>query len=297
MCTAEGFAKLSLFYLQEGNWNGKQLLDSKLVRAAASFQVPTRRCSSISFMHRDQLSGYGFQIWRNATEGARLDGGRSQFGFLFPEKELAIVCNSIEEDSGLIPTILWGTLYPAIDSCMNNVEDSSKELEQYLGKWSCAPKVNAMPDFIDDYYDQCYQLEDNLWKIQKVTVSLEEGCPVVRLEAEKSSCELSVGLDGEWLPNDAFIPMPRENDRLNQKFHSGPLTHYVSGGWASAFCFVFQVRSSDWMDYHTFYCRFHGERLSLAVESNMERMTHIRKRIPMRVWKYPDHPIEGKRIL
>ena len=82
MCTAEGFAKLSLFYLQEGNWNGQQLLDARLVRAAVSFQVPTRRCSSISFMHSDQLAGYGFQLWRNAREGARLDGGRSPFGFL-----------------------------------------------------------------------------------------------------------------------------------------------------------------------------------------------------------------------
>lgn len=70
MCTAEGFAKLSLFYLQEGNWNGQQLLDARLVRAAVSFQVPTRRCSSISFMHSDQLAGYGFQLWRNAREGA-----------------------------------------------------------------------------------------------------------------------------------------------------------------------------------------------------------------------------------
>ena len=68
MCTAEGFAKLSLFYLQEGNWNGQQLLDARLVRAAVSFQVPTRRCSSISFMHSDQLAGYGFQLWRNARE-------------------------------------------------------------------------------------------------------------------------------------------------------------------------------------------------------------------------------------
>ena len=114
MCTAEGFAKLSLFYLQEGNWNGQQLLDARLVRAAVSFQVPTRRCSSISFMHSDQLAGYGFQLWRNAREGARLDGGRSQFGFLFPDKEMAIVCNAIEEDSGLIPAVLWDTLYSAI---------------------------------------------------------------------------------------------------------------------------------------------------------------------------------------
>ena len=90
--------------------SGQQLLDARLVRAAVSFQVPTRRCSSISFMHSDQLAGYGFQLWRNAREGARLDGGRSQFGFLFPDKEIDVykrqalsMTNSVfaQVDSGL----------------------------------------------------------------------------------------------------------------------------------------------------------------------------------------------------
>ena len=87
VCTAEGFAKLTLFYLQEGMWNGQKLLDPALVRAAGSYQVPSGRCSSISFMHEDQFAGYGYQVWRNTREGYRLDGGRSQFGFIFPEKK------------------------------------------------------------------------------------------------------------------------------------------------------------------------------------------------------------------
>lgn len=296
MCTAEGFAKMSLFYLQEGNWNGEQLLDAELVKKAISFQVPTRRCRSISFMHRDQFMGYGFQIWRNSHEGARLDGGRSQFGFLFPEKELTIICNSIEEDSGLIPSILWDTLYPALENQAVKEEKEAEELKQYLAAWSCAPRLRSGPEMIDDYYNCCYELEENPWKIRKLTVSVQAGRPKVKLEADQASCVVSVGLGGEWIANDTFIPMPRENERQNQLFHQNPIRHFVSGGWASDFCFVFQVRSNDWVDYHTFYCRFHGERLSLVVESNMERMSHLRRRIPMRVWKYPDHPIEGKRI-
>ena len=80
--------------------------------------------------------------------------------------------------------------------------------------------------------------------------------------------------------------MPMENERLNMMFHTGPVRHWVSGGWASDFCFIFQVRSTDWMDYNTFYCRFNGQRLSLVVEINMERMSHCRRRIPMRPWPY-----------
>ena len=147
----DGPAVLFLFYLQEGNWNGQQLLDARLVRAAVSFQVPTRRCSSISFMHSDQLAGYGFQLWRNAREGARLDGGRSQFGFLFPDKEMAIVCNAIEEDSGLIPAVLWDTLYSAIQPQAVPDHGESARLKSYLSHWSCAPRTAAQPSFLDDY--------------------------------------------------------------------------------------------------------------------------------------------------
>ncbi len=51
------------------------------------------------------------------------------------------------------------------------------------------------------------------------------------------------------------------------------------------------------MDYHTFYCRFNGNRLSLSIESNMEKLSHIRKRIPMKPREYTDRPIEGIRNL
>ena len=295
MCTAEGFAKLSLFYLQEGNWNGQQLLDARLVRAAVSFQVPTRRCSSISFMHSDQLAGYGFQLWRNAREGARLDGGRSQFGFLFPDKEMAIVCNAIEEDSGLIPAVLWDTLYSAIQPQAVPDHGESARLKSYLSHWSCAPRTAAQPSFLDDYYGCVYVLEENPWHLRTLSLSLREGQPHISLETDQESCTLQVGLHGDWIANDAFLSMPMENERLNMMFHTGPVRHWVSGGWASDFCFIFQVRSTDWMDYNTFYCRFNGQRLSLVVESNMERMSHCRRRIPMRPWPYPDHQIEGKR--
>ena len=126
-------------------------------------------------------------------------------------------------------------------------------------------------------------------------LSLREGQPHMSLETDQESCTLQVGLHGDWIANDAFLSMPRENERLNMMFHTGPVRHWVSGGWASDFCFIFQVRSTDWMDYNTFYCRFNGQRLSLVVESNMERMSHCRRRIPMRPWPYPDHQIEGKR--
>lgn len=299
VCTAEGFAKLTLFYMQEGMWNGRQLLDKKLMQAAAARQVESGRCPSISFMHTDQMAGYGFQVWRNYREGYRLDGGRSQFGFVFPDKELAIVCNAIEEDSGLIPTILWNTLYPEIgeppESENSFDRQEAKQLEQYLNSWSCAPRLYTQPAFLDDFYGARYRLEENPWKLESLSVCLENGMPRIYLGAGGREYSLDCGLEGEWAVNREFPPMPRENERHNRIFGVEKAEYAVSGGWASDFCFVFQVRASDWMDYHTFYCRFHGPKLSLSVEANMERMSHMRKRIPIKPWSYTDAPVEGYR--
>lgn len=316
MCTAEGFAKLALLYLQEGNWNGKQLLSRELMRAAGSRQVPSCRCSSISFMHIDQLAGYGFQVWRNSKEGFRLDGGRSQFGFLFPEKQLAIVCNAIEEDSGLIPSILWNSLYPAIEEMPEGAEqlagglegapekgrcqaDSPNQeqaaLQAYLERWTCAPAWLPQPSYLDNFYARTYRLEENPWGLETVRVSLEEGAPRVELTAGGAAYSITCGLEGEWVENPAFPPLTRANERLNQIFGVERPVYRVSGGWASDFCFAFQVRATDWMDYHTFYCRFNGDSMSLCVEANVEKLSHIRKRIPMKPWPYPDTPVAGVR--
>lgn len=296
VCTALDFAKLSLFYLQQGVWNGKQLLQAKLVQAARACQVPSGRCSSISFMHTDQFAGYGFQLWRNSTEGCRLDGGRSQFGFLFPEKELAIVCNAIEEDSGLIPSTLWRTLYPALDQLSEDPEGDLRKLENYLDSWNCAPRLSPQPAFFDDYYGCTYRLDPNLWGLTELSLACEESGVRIVLGTGERKYPLSCGLGGLWLDNQTFPPMPRENDRLNEIFGVETPVYRISGGWLSDFCFVFQVRASNWMDYQTFYCRFNGDSMSLCVESNLERMSHTRRRIPMKPREYPDAPVAGVRI-
>lgn len=299
VCTAEGFAKLTLFYLQEGSWNGKQRLDRELVREAGARQVMTGRCPSISFMHTDQMAGYGYQVWRNSREGFRLDGGRSQFGFVFPEKQMAVVCNAIEEDSGLIPAVFWNTLYPQLqDGPLAETEETKRYgdlLKEHLEGWSCAPELSPYPSFLDDYYERTYRLEENPWHLTTLSVSLRDGRPQIGLGDETRRYMVICGLNGEWEKNLDFPPMPKENERLNQIFGIESPAYWVSGGWASDFCFVFQVRATDWMDYHTFYCRFHGKRLSLCIEANVEKLSHLRKRIPIKPWKYPDAPVEGLR--
>lgn len=131
MCTAEGFAKLSLFYLRRaiGMDNSCWTPD-----CAGSCLLPGPYPALLLYLlHAQRPAGrLRLPALAHAREGARLDGGRSQFGFLFPDKEMAIVCNAIEEDSGLIPAVLWDTLYSAIQPQAVPDHGESARLKSYL---------------------------------------------------------------------------------------------------------------------------------------------------------------------
>ena len=177
MCTAEGFAKLSLFYLQEGNWNGQQLLDARLVRAAVSFQVPTRRCSSISFMHSDQLAGYGFQLWRNARREPAWTAAAVSSVFCSRTRKWPSSATPLREDSGLIPAVLWDTLYSAIQPQAVPDHGESARLKSYLSPLVLRSALAAQPSFLDDYYGCVYVLEENPWHLRTLSLSLRRDSP------------------------------------------------------------------------------------------------------------------------
>jgi CubicO group peptidase (beta-lactamase class C family) len=67
--TPKELARLGLLYLNNGNWDGEQILDSVFVKAAISNQVP----AELPAIGTDLAGRYGFYWW---TNGIRKDGTR-----------------------------------------------------------------------------------------------------------------------------------------------------------------------------------------------------------------------------
>ena len=91
--TTRDWAKFGLLYLHEGNWNGKQVLDSSFVKYVAT---PTNSSEG----------RYGAQFWLNAGgyfPDVPLDmyyssGFKGQFVFIIPSKDLVIVRTGLTGD-------------------------------------------------------------------------------------------------------------------------------------------------------------------------------------------------------
>jgi len=97
---ARDLARYGLLYLNEGNWNGKQILESSFIKRASSTQVP----AEMQTKHFDLTGRYGYFWWTNGKMANRTrpwpsappktyaaHGASRNFIFVIPEWSLVIV--------------------------------------------------------------------------------------------------------------------------------------------------------------------------------------------------------------
>ena len=109
--TTEDIAKFGVFYIQEGKWNGNQLLSSDWIKMATSKQV-----SNGSDPDNDWSQGYGFQFWRSRFNTYRGDGAMGQFCLIIPEYNTIVAITSGTNNMGGIMEIVWDKLLPKMNS-------------------------------------------------------------------------------------------------------------------------------------------------------------------------------------
>jgi CubicO group peptidase (beta-lactamase class C family) len=116
----EDLAKLGLFYLQKGKWNGKQLLAEAWIAEASAAQVPSlpagvkRENLKVKAKESDWLQGYGYQLWRSRHNSYRADGANGQFILILPEKDAVIVATANIKDMQGELNLIWKHLLPGL---------------------------------------------------------------------------------------------------------------------------------------------------------------------------------------
>ena len=106
--TTESIARFGQLYLQQGMWEGEQLLPAEWVEQATS-----RQTSNGSNPEGDWDQGYGYQFWRS-RHGYRGDGAGGQFAIVLPEHDAVVATTSGTAQMGEIMSIVWDRLVPAL---------------------------------------------------------------------------------------------------------------------------------------------------------------------------------------
>ncbi len=126
----EDIAKFGQLYLQQGNWQGKQLIPAEWIAQATSKQV-----SNGSDPQRDWDQGYGFQFWRCRYGAYRGDGKDGQFCLVLPEQDAVIAITANTGDMQAELNVVWDKILPALQdqSLPENLEEQSRLKELIAG--------------------------------------------------------------------------------------------------------------------------------------------------------------------
>lgn len=111
----EDIAKFGQLYLQNGEWEGKQLVPKAWVEQATSKQVPNEQ-EDHSKIGLDWQQGYGFQFWRCTHNAVRGDGAGGQFCVVMRDQDAVVAITAQTGDMQGELNAIWDKLLPAFQA-------------------------------------------------------------------------------------------------------------------------------------------------------------------------------------
>ncbi len=112
LCTPRDLAKFALVCMNDGRFDGAQLIPEDYIRAATSRQID----NALTADEVELSFGYGYQFWRTRNNGFACLGMGSQIAVCLPEQDFVLVTTAdtqaIPSGFSLIYEALWTELYP-----------------------------------------------------------------------------------------------------------------------------------------------------------------------------------------
>lgn len=113
----EDMGKFGQLLMQNGKWNGRQLIPEAWVKEATSFKIESGDPSNkMPKDKNDWAQGYCYQMWRGRNNSVRLDGMAGQFVILFPDKDAIVVLTANARNTQEELNLVHNYLVPAIKS-------------------------------------------------------------------------------------------------------------------------------------------------------------------------------------
>lgn len=271
--TTADMAKLGQFYLQKGEWKGKQLLNSAWIDESSSpqiFQKPHRTSEANS--GDEGAQGYGYQIWRGSHNTFRADGAYGQYIVVIPEKE-AVVAVTARIGKGSIWKPLWNILLPGMqEGALVGNESGNRLLNERLTSLRTKdPLVVTEPNVPNSAGDSRYRMDQNPLQIGSIAFCFDDG--------EGCTMSLFVGTDRYDLPFGKTCWRYGETERPGPYYASTrrnrdgmspfPVAGFGTGSGEGELnlCLLYLTDSEK----EFFSCRFEGEDLTVTITDSQSR--------------------------
>lgn len=172
LCRPMDLAKVMQFLLNEGEWNGEQILDKKFIKEATSNLVSTKRAA-----HRDSggTYGYGYLIWRTAGNGFAFMGLGNQLAIAFPDYDMVFVVTADNQTNPKTgeAVMIDRLLEEIAETAKNEALDEDKEAYSDLMDFTNSLKLYSFSGSIEENISKeisgkTFIMEENPMGISKI---------------------------------------------------------------------------------------------------------------------------------
>jgi CubicO group peptidase (beta-lactamase class C family) len=201
--TTEDIAKFGQLYLQQGSWNGSQLLSASWIAEATSKQI-----SNGDGGDNDWTQGYGYQFWMCRHDAYRGDGAFGQNCIVLPDRDAVIVTTAGVNDLQAVLNKVWRFLLPAMDSHKIPLNQQALALlESQLKALKLIPvQIQSQSPKEALISGAVYRLEENIIKAETLSLRFEQEEPTMIITNPCGEHVIRMGR-GEWMTG---------NSRINQ---------------------------------------------------------------------------------
>jgi CubicO group peptidase (beta-lactamase class C family) len=213
----EDIAKLGMLYLQNGMWNGKQVLPANWAKEATTYKV-----SNASLKGKDESSdwqqGYCYQFWRCRHDFFRGDGAMGQYCLVSRDLNTVIAITSEISDMQKTLNHVWDYLLPGIKPATLPADASNQAaLKQKLASLTLLPKNTGLGQTTKAQVSgKVFGIKDNTINARQASLTFNQTECVFVLKSDNGEQKLTAGLDkwvyGDTLPfgSNATNPTPQK---------------------------------------------------------------------------------------
>jgi CubicO group peptidase (beta-lactamase class C family) len=256
-------ARFGQLYLNEGRWQGRQLIPRDWVRAATAWQVPNDHDAGI-----DWQQGYGYQFWRCRHGAYRGDGAFGQFCVVLPEQDTVVALTAGVTDMQAILDLVWTHLLPALGPAALPPDPAAHgALTARLGSLALEPvrglaepalparRVYTVTKQPADSQSRAAMDLPGFPALTGLAFTPADGGWTVTFQDERGAHDLACGL-GEWRRGtfDLFDPA---------------LPVAASGAWTGEDTFTVRMCLPELPFVRTLTCAFNGPDLIVTVRDNV----------------------------
>ena len=249
----EDIARFGQLYLQNGLWQGQQILPAAWVAEATAYQVPNEPDDN-----PDWKQGYGYQFWRCRHGVYRGDGAFGQFCVVMPEQDAVLAITAGVQDMQSVLDLVWEHLLPALGPAPLP-EDTARQqaLEQKLSGLVLPPMSGQpTPALATRVSEKLYLMETNDQQIEAISFDFGPAEDVITIRTDQGEHQIICGR-GAWVKDATAF----DNDT--------PRPVAASGAWTAEETYVIKLCFYETPFCPTITCQFVEKGLTVDIKDNV----------------------------